>query len=120
MIRAGNGRLRDGPKVVVLRLKRVRNPDAVGVDCFSAFLDACQRAGATVVFCGVRADIARVLHTSRLENHPGLKKIFLERDVAMSSTTEVVHYAYDLIGADMCPTCPLRGDKQKESLYYVI
>jgi SulP family sulfate permease len=113
-------RARQGSSIIVLRLKRVRNPDAVCITQFSQFLDACHAAGFVVLFCGVRPDMARILHTSRLEVHPGLGRVFHEQDVILSSTLEAVRHAYDRLGADLCESCPRRGASSGEPLYYMI
>jgi SulP family sulfate permease len=114
------GRLKDGMRVVVLRLKRVRNPDAVCLDRLERFLSEAAQRGAVVLLCGVRDDLAKVLHTSGLEQRLGPGRIFRETDAATSSTLEAVRQAYDLLGEDLCPTCPRRGESDKEVLYYMI
>jgi sulfate permease, SulP family len=113
-------RLVSGMRVVVLRLKRVRNPDAVCLQCFERFLTACHSAGAVVLLCGVRDDLARVLHTSGLEERLGSARIFRETEAAMSSTLEAVRHAYELLGDDQCASCPRRGESEKDVLYYMI
>jgi SulP family sulfate permease len=113
-------RARDGVRVVALRLKRVRNPDAVCVECFERFLTACSGAGIAVLLCGVRDDFAAVLHTSGLEQQLGPGRIFRETEAATSSTLEAVRHAYDLLRNDLCDGCPRRGESEKDVLYYMI
>jgi SulP family sulfate permease len=113
-------RAKDGVRVVVLRLKRVRNPDAVCLERFERFVTGCRSANVAVLLCGVRDDLARVLHTSGLGQQLGAGRIFRENEVVMSSTLEAVRHAYDLLGDDLCPTCPRRGEPGKDVLYYMI
>ena len=113
-------RLADGARVVVLRLKRVRNPDAVCMERFEHFFKACGSARATVLLCGVRDDFAAVLHTSRLEQQLRPTLIFRETDAATSSTLEAVRHAYELLDTDLCDACPRRGELGKDVLYYMI
>jgi SulP family sulfate permease len=113
-------RLADGIRVVVLRLKRVRNPDAVCVQCLDRFLAACVSAGVVVLLCGVRDDLARVLHTSGLAQRLGSACIFRESEAAKSSTLEAVRHAYELLGDDLCAGCPRRAGQDKDVLYYMI
>src|SRR5262249_23522205 len=42
-----------GARVIVLRMKRVRNPDGVCLSVLDHFIDRIQNAEATVLFCGV-------------------------------------------------------------------
>jgi sulfate permease, SulP family len=114
------GRAKNGVRVVVLRLKRVRNPDAVCIERFARFLSACQLANVALLLCGVRDDLARVLHTSRLEQQLGAGNIFRETESAGSSTLDAVRHAYDLLRDDLCDTCPRRGEQGKDVLYYMI
>jgi SulP family sulfate permease len=107
-------------RVVVLRLKRVRNPDAVCLDRFRHFVETLKEKDVTLLLCGVRPDVARVLHTSGLEQRIGRERIFLERETALSSTLEAVRRAYDLVGDGICENCPRRGEMSKEVLYYMI
>jgi sulfate permease, SulP family len=113
-------RLRQGPGTLVLRLKRVRNPDAVCIDRLGHFFEACRAADVAVILCGVRPDLVHVLHASGLEHHPGVARIFRERETPLSSTLEAIRYSYELIGEDLCSTCPRRGDLEKQPLYYMI
>jgi SulP family sulfate permease len=113
-------RAKNGVRVVVLRLKRVRNPDAVCLERFERFLSACRSANIALLLCGVREDLARVLHTSGLEQQFGAGRIFRETDSAGSSTLDAVRHAYDLLGDDLCDTCPRRGEQGKDVLYYMI
>jgi sulfate permease, SulP family len=113
-------RAKDGARVVVLRLKRVRNPDAVCMERFERFVTACHSANIALILCGVRADFARVLYSSGVEKQLGAGRIFRENEVVMSSTLEAVRHAYELLGDDLCPTCPRRGEAGKDVLYYMI
>jgi SulP family sulfate permease len=113
-------RAQNGMRVVVLRLKRVRNPDAVCLELFERFITKMEERGIAVLLCGVRPDIAQVLHTSGLYKRLGKERVFLEVTGPMSSTLDAVRKAYDLLGGDVCDTCPRRQEMGKEVLYYMI
>jgi sulfate permease, SulP family len=113
-------RAKNGMRVVVLRLKRVRNPDAVCLERFERFVRACNAANIALVLCGVRNDMARALHTSGLERQLGADHIFHETIAAGSSTLDAVRHAYELLRDDLCDTCPRRGEQGKDVLYYMI
>jgi SulP family sulfate permease len=97
---------RVGPRtaVVVLRLKRARNPDAVGITLLEGFLERMQARGVRVLCCGVTRDFARRLDRSGLSQKLGAD-LFLEQPVRQTSTALAVRRAYELIPGP-CETCP--------------
>jgi len=107
-------------RVIVLRLKRVRNPDAVCLERLGYFLTLMRERQIAVLLCGVRPDVVRVLQTSGLEAQVGKERIFREGEVVLSSTLEAVRQAYEMIGDDVCQACPRRGEVRKDVLYYMI
>jgi SulP family sulfate permease len=113
-------RLNDGVRVVVLRVKRVRNHDAVCLECLERFLLDAQRRGVAVLLCGVRPALYRMFHKCGIEERVGQGRVFRETDVVMSSTLEAVRHAYELIGTDLCQHCPRLGEADREVLYYMI
>jgi SulP family sulfate permease len=114
-------RVQNGIRAVVLRVKRVRNADAVCLALLDTFLRQMEKRKLTVLLCGVRGDLANVLHTSGLEARLGNHRVFREV-VGSSSTVDAVRHAYDLLDGDLCQTCPRRGEaaQSKEVLYYMI
>jgi SulP family sulfate permease len=111
----------DGIRVVVLRLKRVRNPDAVCIALLEDFIRRFEKRGITILLCGVRRDMAKVLNRTGLEARLGPERIFRESVGVWSSTLEAVRHAYDLIGRDLCATCPRHDEiSGKEGWYYMI
>ena len=107
-------------RVVVLRLKRVRNPDAVCLELFERFLDKMRERNIRVLLCGVRADFARAMRSSGLEAKLGKEHLFLEQERVFSSTLDAVRFAYDLLEGDFCSICPRRGVAGTGALYYMI
>jgi len=107
-------------RVVVLRLKRVRNPDAVCLVLIDAFLSRLEARGVKVLLCGVRHDLAKVLRSTGLEGRLA-GRLFLEVLGPSSSTLDAVRHAYELLGSDVCPTCPRRHEAaNREGWYYMI
>lgn len=106
-------------RAVVLRLKRARNPDAVGLTLLEGFVDRVRARGIRVLLCGVRNDLARKLEKTGLAARIG-DPIFREEKVRLTSTAMAIRHAYSLID-DPCPTCPRRSrEGQGQALYYVI
>jgi SulP family sulfate permease len=115
-----------GAKVIVLRLKRTRNPDMVCMERLQHFLEEMGRRGVPVLLCGVRADFARAL--DRLGFHGWLPRdrVFLEdapgdgSGQELSSTLQAVKRAYEILGDDLCSTCPRRRESEQAGWYYMI
>jgi SulP family sulfate permease len=115
-------RASNGIRVIVLRMKRARNPDAVCLGLLDAFIQRMQNRRITVLLCGVRRDLARTFRSTGLENRLGAGQIFREMPSAWSSTLDAIRHAYDLLGSDLCATCPRRNEiaSEKGSWYYMI
>jgi SulP family sulfate permease len=94
-------------RVVVLRMKRVRSPDAVGLTLLDGFLERLKARKIHVVMCGVRAELFESMERAGLAARLDPKEVFLEQPVRLTSTQLAVRYAYGLI-LDPCPTCPRR------------
>ena len=112
---------RVGPltSVLVLRVKRARNPDAVGMASLEAFLERMKARGVHVLLCGVRTEFAEKIERTGLAHRIG-EPIFLEQPVRQTSTMLAIRHAYELIPAT-CPTCPRSDPRSREqSLYYAI
>jgi SulP family sulfate permease len=92
--------------VVVLRLKRARNPDAVGITQLEQFLERMRARGVEVLLCGVRHDFARRLDRAGLSAKLG-SNLFLEQPVRLTSTALAIRRAYQLIPGP-CEICPHR------------
>jgi SulP family sulfate permease len=103
------GRLRDESRVLVLRVKRVRNPDSVCLHLLDIFIKRVQQHGITVLVCGVRQDLAKAFQATGLDERLGSEQIFLEAASTMSSTLAALRYAYRLLDGATCPTCPRTG-----------
>jgi len=92
--------------VLVLRLKRALNPDAVGITLLEGFLERMQERGVEVLCCGVRSDFASRLDRAGLSAKLGAN-LFLEQPVRQTSTALAVRRAYELIPGP-CDVCPHR------------
>lgn len=109
-------------KVIVLRLKRARNPDAVCLDLLERFIRRMQARGVTVLLCGIQPDLAKALDTSGIRELLGHGNVFHETGVVWSATLAAVRHAYELVQNDLCPDCPRRGQNLdgKQDWYYMI
>jgi sulfate permease, SulP family len=111
-------------RVVVLRLKRVRNPDAVCMSVLDRFIDRLQAANVTVLLCGVRPDMMKVIDSSGLVRLLGPDRVFVfqESGKFWTSTLEAVRFAYEILGDDVCERCPRHSESlnAKDGWFYLI
>lgn len=102
-------RLQPETRYVVLRLKRVRNPDAVCVTLLDAFVGRMEDRGVHVLMCGVRGELHDALERiGILERFP--ERVFVEQPVRNTSTLMAIKAAYDGLG----------GEARSEGMYYMI
>jgi len=114
----------EGVRVVVLRMKRVRNPDAVCMSVLDHFIERMHAAEVTVLLCGVRPDLMKVIDSSGLARRLGLERVFVFQETGQfwTSTLEAVRFAYEIIGDDVCESCPRHAESlnKKDGWYYLI
>jgi sulfate permease, SulP family len=112
---------RIGPhtRAVVLRLKRTRNADAVGMEVLDGFVERVRERGVPVILCGILPDFARKLAKIGLTDRIG-SSIFFEDKARPTSTIRAIEYAYRLID-EPCRTCHCGRDRAGQGpLHYVI
>jgi len=90
-------RLNAATRVIVLRMKRVRNPDAVGLTLLQHFLERMRACGIRVVLCGVRAPLHESMERVGFSAHVDEGAIFLEQPVRLTSTMLAVKHAFEII-----------------------
>ncbi|HRI68844.1 MAG TPA: SulP family inorganic anion transporter [Polyangium sp.] len=100
-------RIEPTTEVVILRLKRARNPDAVGLGILDAFIKRVRARNVHVLVCGVRPDFALVLDKTGIRQHLDAESIFLEQPVRQTSTMLALEYAHGLLTSRH--VCPLRA-----------
>ncbi len=97
-LEAIEARLNGGPKVVVMRMKRARNPDAVGLAEFEHFLGRLNSRGVHVLLCGVRTGMRDALARSGMLDKFDPEHFFLEQAVRQTSTQAAMRLARKLAG----------------------
>jgi SulP family sulfate permease len=101
------GRVTLATRVVVLRLKRARHPDAVAMTELQEFVLRLKRRNVHVLMCGVSRDVYSVMERVGLVEELG-ERIFLEEPIRRKSTVSAVEHAYTLIGK-RCTGCTWSG-----------
>ena len=103
-------RVRPETRYIVLRLKRVRSPDAVCMTMLDGFVTRMEERGVHVLMCGVRPELYEALERiGTLARHRD--QIFVEQTVRNTSTLMAVKAAYDGLGGK---------HERAEGMYYMI
>lgn len=111
------GRMFGRTRVLVIRMKRVRNPDAVCMHAFNEWVERMEGGGVHVIVCGVRDDLYNAMLRTGFNMQQS--EVYREQKVKFSSTQMAVQRAYELLGDDLCETCPRRNAAQTE-LYFLV
>jgi SulP family sulfate permease len=113
-------RVRPETQVVVLRMKRARNPDAVGMALLERSIDRLLARGLQVVLCGVKDGMLVCMRKCGLAEKIGMDHVFLEQPVRKTSTLLAIRYAAELVD-EPCPDCPPRQDTVRgRKLYFAL
>jgi SulP family sulfate permease len=105
--------LANGTKALVLRLKRVRNPDAVALEVLDVFLREAQKEGLTVFLAGLRPELQVALERMGVAERLGEEFIFPEQERDYSATLGAIRAAYARIHRD-------QPEKGPAPAYYLI
>ena len=111
-------RVTPSTQVLVLRVKRARNPDAVGLSLLEGFLERMKARGVRVLLCGVRPEFASKMEKTGLAERIG-ERVFLEQPVRQTSTLLAIRYAYEIL-TSRCSHCPRRGGLEEQKLYFQV
>jgi len=111
---------------VVLRLKRVRNPDVVCIEKLEHFLRESQSNGRIILLAGLRPELQTALVKLKFSEWYPPERFFPEGDERYSATLRAVRYAYSLIaGANTCAHCAQHFVEptpapEDDRLYYLV
>jgi SulP family sulfate permease len=89
-------RITPDTRVLILRMKRAHNPDAVGLAALEDFIKRVRARGVDVLLCGVRPVMRVALERSGLLAQLQQDHVFLEQRVRQTSTQEAVRFARKL------------------------
>lgn len=112
-------RMKGGAKVLVLRLKRVRNPDAVCMHLLSDYVERWEASGVHVMVCGVRDDLYQAMLRTGFKMQ--VTEVFREQKTRFSSTLMAVQRAYELLGdTNPCPHCKEMQHTGNGEYYFMV
>jgi sulfate permease, SulP family len=108
--------------LIVIRLKRTRNPDMVCLERFEHFVEDLKTRKIAVLLCGVRPDMAKAMKNMRFSDWLPPDQIFPEEDDKDSATVKAVRHAYGLLEQNDCPHCKEMAsqDTGQTKLYYLV
>jgi SulP family sulfate permease len=114
----------DGIEFVILRLKRVRDPDAVCIERLEQFLheeNARERNGkpVTILLAGVRPDTLKVLNNIGFEAWFPPEQVFPEEAEEYSATLKAVRYAQARRSTEQPDAEPAEATSDPK-LYYLV
>jgi SulP family sulfate permease len=113
--------LDDGVRVLVLRMKHLRNPDAVCMHLLSEFIDRVEPRGVAICLAGVRDGFFTTLSKVGIVHRLGADRVFREASQMWTSTATAIEWAHAQLGDEMCDVCPRRhGAKHGGDWHFVI
>lgn len=95
-------------RVLVIRVKHVRNPDAVCMHLLAEFIERVQERRIDICLSGVRADLFATLSKVGIVEMLGDDRVFREVPEVWTSTAAAIGWAYSQLGDDLCNECPRR------------
>ena len=109
-------------KVVILRLKRVNNPDAVCMDVLQRFVEKMHGRSVVIMLSGIRETMAQTLKNVGITQLVGQENIFREESEIWASTVTAMKKGYSLLGESHCQHCPNRAiaREQRSDWSYMI
>jgi sulfate permease, SulP family len=109
----------DGLEFVILRLKRVRHPDAVSIERLEQFLHEENGHRATILLAGVRPDALTVLKNVGFERWFPSEQVFPEEEEEYSATLKAVRYAQTKLASQQDAAAPVE-EYADTRLYYLV
>jgi sulfate permease, SulP family len=101
-------------KYVILRLRRIRNPDVVAVEHLEHFLRDSQRSGVTVLLAGVRPNLTRILRNLHFDTWLPSDQVHPEQEEVYSATLNAVRHACRLLNEDGSTS------NERDAVYYLV
>jgi SulP family sulfate permease len=114
--------LDDDVRVLILRVKHLRNPDAVCMHLLHQFIERVKARGVDLCLSGVRDSFFTTLSKVGILQELGAERVFREVPQDWTSTTSAIDWAYAQMGEDLCDTCPHRDQLARDAgpWYFVI
>jgi len=112
--------IQTGIRYVILRVRRVRNPDVVAIEHLEHFLREAEKEDVTVLLAGLQPEFERILENVHVREWLRADRLFPEEDEKYSATLHAVRFAYQLHrqrnGVEESPV----SVAEKEAEYYLV
>ncbi len=99
-------RVQQGARVIILRVRELRNPDAVCIQHLDHGIQRIKQLGGQVLIAGLQTDFEQCLDRSGAADRIGRDCLFLALQGPPSGLVRAVERAYAILGQDRCATCP--------------
>ena len=112
----------DKLRILILRVKYLRNPDVVCMHLLHDFIERMEERGVTICLSGVRDDFFTTLEKVGIVDRLGSERVFREVPQLWTSTAAGVEWAHRQLGDDLCDQCPRckTGPKDNPEWHFVI
>ncbi len=107
-------------KVILLRVKHLRNPDAVCMHLLAEFIERIEERHVALCLAGVRDDFYQILDQVGIVNRLGSDRVFRETAQVWSSTSAALEWAHEQLGGDYCDTCPRKNANVESAWNFAI
>lgn len=99
-------RVRSGTQIVILRVRGLRNPDAVCIQHLDHWVERIKALNGRVLIAGIQPDLEVGLEKSGAADRIGRDCLFNALQGPPSGLVRAVERAYAILGNDRCATCP--------------
>ncbi len=107
-------------KVILLRVKHLRNPDAVCMHLLAEFIERIEERHIALCLAGVRDDFYQILDQVGIVKRLGSDRVFRETAQVWSSTSAALEWAHEQLDGDYCATCPRKNANTESAWNFAI
>jgi SulP family sulfate permease len=95
-------------RVVLLILKRARNPDAAFLSALRALHARLRQQEVTLMLCGLTPPVLAGIKGTGLDAEIGVENLYLDQPTPDGGLHDPVQAAYRILGEELCASCPRR------------
>jgi sulfate permease, SulP family len=111
----------EGIQHIIVRVKRLRNPDVVCLERLEHFLKSARGSGITVLIAGARPDLIEAFGRLHFSDWLPEDRIFPQGSDEDSATLAAIRSVYDRLGdANGCEHCGAKARVHTGKLYYLV
>jgi SulP family sulfate permease len=107
-------------RVLVLRVKHLRNPDAVCMHLLKEFIDRVEPRGVAICLAGVRDGFFTTLTKVGIVHRLGADRVFREAPQMWTSTVTAIEWAHAQLGEELCEICPRRNGAAGDGQWHFV